>query len=246
MSQQNIFDNEAFFEGYKAIRDADGNANDLFEIPALFSLLPPLTDCRVLDLGCGYGEHCEAYVGMGARRVVGIDISDRMLSVARAEHAHPRITYLHLPMESVREVEGPFDVVVSSLALHYVEDFAALAADVYSLLAEGGVFVFSQEHPLNTSYSGGERWTVDETGAKRYLNLADYGVEGRRTYRWLVDGVECYHRTFSTIVNDLVAAGFAVERVLEPLPTEAVLEVYPKYKSMYHMPYFLVVKAIKR
>ena len=36
MAKQNIFDNEIFFEGYKTIRDKEGNANDLFEIPALF------------------------------------------------------------------------------------------------------------------------------------------------------------------------------------------------------------------
>ena len=44
MAKQNIFDNETFFEGYKAIRDRKGNANDLFEIPALFSLLPEQED----------------------------------------------------------------------------------------------------------------------------------------------------------------------------------------------------------
>jgi hypothetical protein len=54
MAKQNIFDNETFFEGYKAIRDREGNANDLFEIPALFSLLPDLKGKSVLDLGCGF------------------------------------------------------------------------------------------------------------------------------------------------------------------------------------------------
>ena len=56
MPKQNIFDNETFFEGYKKIREKESNANDLFEIPTLLSLLPDLTGKRVLDLGCGYGE----------------------------------------------------------------------------------------------------------------------------------------------------------------------------------------------
>ena len=42
MSQQNIYDNSTFFEGYKKIREKKSNANDLFETPALFSLLPDL------------------------------------------------------------------------------------------------------------------------------------------------------------------------------------------------------------
>lgn len=52
MAQQNIYDNEIFFEGYKKIRDNEVNANNLFEIPALFSMMPELKGKRVLDLGC--------------------------------------------------------------------------------------------------------------------------------------------------------------------------------------------------
>lgn len=46
MAKQNIFDNETFFEGYKKIREKEANANDLFEIPTLFSLLPDLKGKR--------------------------------------------------------------------------------------------------------------------------------------------------------------------------------------------------------
>ena len=60
MAQQNIYDNEIFFEGYKKLRENTASANVLFEIPALLSLLPDLEGKRVLDLGCGYGEHCKS------------------------------------------------------------------------------------------------------------------------------------------------------------------------------------------
>lgn len=48
MAQQNIYDNETFFEGYRKLRDNEVNANNLFEIPALFSLMPDLTNKKVL------------------------------------------------------------------------------------------------------------------------------------------------------------------------------------------------------
>ena len=101
MAKQNIFDNETFFEGYKAIRNREGNANDLFEIPALFSLLPNLKGTSVLDLGCGFGEHCVEFVNKGASKVVGIDISEKMLEVAKKEHSNPAITYMLLPIEDI-------------------------------------------------------------------------------------------------------------------------------------------------
>ena len=87
MSVQNIYDNEIFFSGYSKIRENKSNANELFEKPALFSLLPALKDKTVLDLGCGYGEHCMRFVKEGAKKVTGIDISQKMLAVAKAENA---------------------------------------------------------------------------------------------------------------------------------------------------------------
>ena len=131
MSVQNIYDNEIFFSGYSKIRENKSNANELFEKPALFSLLPALKDKTVLDLGCGYGEHCMRFVKEGAKKVTGIDISQKMLAVAKAENAHQSITYLHMPMEDIGDLQERFDIVVSSLAFHYVEDFQALIKNIY-------------------------------------------------------------------------------------------------------------------
>lgn len=245
MQTQNIYDNEAFFKGYRKLRENAGNANDLFEKPALFALLPDLKGKAVLDLGCGFGEHCMEYIRAGAQRVVGIDVSEKMLAIARAENQNPRITYRKLAIEKLPELSERFDVVTSSLALHYVQDFRLTVRNVYAALKDRGVFVFSQEHPLGTAYSGGERWTRDRDGNKRYVNLADYGLEGEREVVWLAEHVQIYHRTFSTIVNALADAGFAIEKMTEPLPTQEILERYPKSKDLFHKPDFLLIRARK-
>ena len=106
MAQQNIYDNEVFFEGYKKIRDNKINANNLFEIPALFSMLPDIKNKRVLDLGCGFGEHCKRFIDCGAKKVVGIDISEKMLEVARNENSDPNIIYINMPMEKIAELKA--------------------------------------------------------------------------------------------------------------------------------------------
>ena len=245
MAKQNIYDNEIFFEGYKKIRENEANANNLFEMPALFSMLPELKGKKVLDLGCGFGEHCKRFVECGAEKVVGVDISEKMLEVAMQENNDQRITYLNMPMEDISKLHEQFDVVISSLAFHYVEDFEALIRNIYQMLNEDGVFVFSQENPLCTCHSGGNRWTKDENGNKLYLNLADYGVEGERESVWFVDNVKKYHRTFSTIINTLVEAGFSIEKMIEPLPSNEHLEKYPDYKDLFHKPDFLLIKGRK-
>ncbi len=245
MALQNIFDNETFFEGYQQLRAREVNANNLFEIPERFKLLPDLKGARILDLGCGTGEHCREYIEMGASAVTGIDISEKMLAVAKEQNSDPKITYLKMPMEDLGKLEGEFDLAISSLVLHYIEDYKGVLKNLNRLLVPGGEFVFSQEHPLATAYSGGERWTRDGNGRKLHVNLADYSVESERDTTWFVDNVKIYHRTFSTVINDLIDAGFIIEKVVEPKPSEEILEKYPDYYDLFHKPDFLLVKARK-
>ena len=245
MAQQNIYDNATFFEGYRNLREKENNANNLFEIPALLSLLPELYGKKVLDLGCGFGDHCRLFAEMGAEKVIGIDISSKMLDVARKENADSRIEYINMPIESIDKLNGSFDIAVSSLAFHYIEDFSGAVKNVFDRLSEGGIFVFSQEHPLVTCHSRGSRWTKDENGEKLYVNLANYGVEGERETKWFVEGVKIYHRTFSLIINTLTEVGFTVEKMIEPRPSPELLEKHPEHKDLFHKPDFLLIRARK-
>lgn len=246
MAKQNIYDNETFFNEYRKLREREVNANNLFELPTLFSMMPDLNGKKVLDLGCGAGERCLDYLRLGAASVTGIDISAKMLDVARKEHSDPKITYINMAMEDIGSIDDTFDVVISSLALHYVDDFSGVAENVYRLLSDGGIFLFSQEHPLATCYSGsGDRWTRDENGRKLHVNIANYCVEKRNDSTWFVEGVQRYHRMFSTIVNTLANTGFRILQMAEPYPTEELVQKYPEYYDLYHKPDFLFVKSVK-
>ena len=162
MAKQNIYDNEIFFEGYKKIRENEANANNVFEIPALFSLLPDLKGKSVLDLGCGFGEHCKGFIQSGAAKVVGVDISAKMLEVAREENSDPRITYLNMAMEDIGSLEEHFDVVVSSLAFHYVEDFDGVVGTI-------GEKIFANVSNYCVETENESTWFVDNV--KRYHRM---------------------------------------------------------------------------
>ncbi len=146
-------------------------------------------------------------------------------------------------MEELDKIEGEFDLAVSSLAMHYIEDYQGVIRNIHRLLVTNGLFVFSQEHPVVTCHSGGDRWTRDENGHKLYANLADYGIEGERHTIWFVDDVLIYHRMFSTVINTLTEEGFTIEKLIEPEPSEELLRKYPDYYDLLHRPDFLLVKA---
>ena len=91
---QNIYDDPSFFEGYSRLQRSKLGLGGAPEWPALRGMLPSLTGLRVLDLGCGFGWFARWVRQAGAASVRGVDLSERMLSRARAETSDPAITYL--------------------------------------------------------------------------------------------------------------------------------------------------------
>jgi SAM-dependent methyltransferase len=215
---QNIYDDPRFFAGYRDLRDNRRGLNDVLEQPALRMLLPPLADLDVLDLGCGDGSFARWCVEQGARRVVGVDLSQRMLALAAERTRDARISFLRGAIEQVAFGPAAFDLVVSSYALHYVEDYAGVAACVFDWLRPGGSFVFSIEHPVMTAQVAPQDWVTDHVGRRLFWALDDYADEGERRSRWFVDGVLKYHRRADTLVNGLLDAGFVLTRMCEPAP----------------------------
>jgi SAM-dependent methyltransferase len=240
---QNIYDDMTFFEGYKSLRDADTGLNGALEIPALHGLLPELSNLHVLDLGCGFGEFARFASAQGAASVTGVDISARMLEEAVRRTSDPSVSYERCPIEQCRPAADSFNLVVSSLALHYVEDYAGVVERVFKALKPGGHFVFSVEHPLCTAYPAG--WVRDNEGHRRYWPVDHYREEGKRDTRWFVDGVIKYHRTVETYVNTLIRSGFLLEHLGEPGPTAEALKARPTLEAERRRPPFLLLRALR-
>ena len=239
---QNLYDNEKFFNLYKELRSKSNSANNLEEKPELLSLLPDLKGKKVLDLGCGYGEWCKIYSEMGASYVKGIDISSKMLEVAKSECSQfSNIEFGLLDMVKLDELNETFDVVVSSLAVHYVEDFEKLCKDVKKILNKDGIFLFSQEHPIFTATKKGVTWQTDIDNVVKGMVVEDYPESGKRNVYWLVENVVKYHRTFSDIINALVKAGFHIVQVKEPTVSDEVIELNKSLARCKHVPDYLFV-----
>lgn len=243
-NEQNIFDNAEFFQGYREIRENPYNYNLLIEHPALIGLLPDLTGKAILDMGCGFGEMCEEFLSRGAAFVTGIDVSENMLQEAKARRKD-NLEILRMDMCDIKDLGRKYDVITSSLAVHYIADWRELVGSVYACLNEGGTFIFSQEHPLTTAPLNGPSYEKNKDSDGIHYRLTDYGRSGIRHTEWLTDDVEKYHRTFSEILNTLTDTGFRIDELKEPLPTAQAIEKNPKMIKEFHKPSFLLVKAVK-
>jgi ubiquinone/menaquinone biosynthesis C-methylase UbiE len=244
--QQNIFDNETFFNKYIKLRRNPIGHNELIEKPAFISLLPKLKGSNVLDLGCGHGDLSREIIKNGATKVVGVDISKRMLEHTKLYQNH-NIEYINADMMCLKDLGYEFDLVVSSLSFHYLENVETVFEYVSRSLKMNGYFVFSVEHPIYTSPSknNDDSWVLEDSGAKESWILDSYFSEEKRIKDWIIPNVEKYHRKFETYFTLLIKYSFTVESVLEP---SADFEVLKKNKNLYYeniRPAYLLFKAKK-
>ncbi len=138
---------------------------------------------RILDLGTGTGETVAAVLARhpGAD-AVGVDKNERMLDAARA-----RLAGLPVELEVGNLVDplpaGPFDLVVSALAVHHLEgpDKAALFARIAGVLRPGGRFVLGDVvipvDPADAVTPGLEGHDRPSTVADQLRWLADAGFD---------------------------------------------------------------------
>ena len=192
--KQNKYDDDVFFNKYSNMNRSKNGLEGAGEWHELKKMMPNFKDKRVLDLGCGFGWHCRYAVENGARSVIGIDISQKMLSEAKSKTKCGNIEYICMPIEDIDFPEESFDVVISSLALHYVKSFEDVLVRVYKCLSKGGDFVFSVEHPIFTA-QGPQDWYYDGKGNILHWPVDHYFTEGIRNAKFL--GEEVINSTFA-------------------------------------------------
>ena len=248
MAGQNIYDNDTFFENFRNSRSQEVNFNDCIETPILFAMLPDLRGKKILDIGCGMGQHAKQYSEMGAESVLGIDISEKMLEYARNHNSAENILYQRMAVEDIGTMNDQFDLVTSSLVFDYIEDFGDLMRKIRRLMKDDAELVFSMSHPIVTAWDGVyDRYTRTETGERLYANLRNYCKEGFRKVDWVVKGYERYHRTVSTLINAMIQAGFVIEECQEARLSDEMREQYPAlFGGTIHRPEFIFFRCRKK
>ena len=240
--KQNKYDDDTFFNKYSNMDRSKNGLEGAGEWHELKNMLPDFKDKRVLDLGCGFGWHCRYAVENGARSVIGIDISQKILSEAKSKTKCGNIEYICMPIEDIDFPEESFDVVISSLALHYIKSFEDVLDRVYKCLSRGGDFIFSVEHPIFTA-QGPQDWYYDDKGNILHWPVDHYFTEGIRNAKFLGEEVIKYHRTLTTYLNRLSELGFEITGVVEPTPAENMLNAVPGLFDELRRPMMVLVTA---
>jgi SAM-dependent methyltransferase len=213
-----------------------GSLNAYYERPATISLLGNVAGLRVLDAGCGPGALTEWLVEHGAA-VTAVDVSPEMVRIARervGDRARVQVADLAdpLPLET-----GSVDVVVSSLAMHYITDWDVPLGEFRRVLTPDGAAVFSTHHPAMDwqMHSPGDYFAVRQVSERWSL-----GTEGGFD-------VTFWRRPLTAITESIYRAGFLIERLVEPAPVPELADVdTDDYRRLRTSPAFLFFRLVKR
>jgi len=225
---------EMLAERYAALIDTKPH-NAYYERPATLSLLPDVRGKKVLDAGCGPGVYAEWLTAQGAR-VVALDVSPKMVQLARERLSDKVEVHLADFRQRLDFEDGLFDLVLSALAMDYVRDWHTVFREFHRLLRTNGHLVMSCGHPFADMLLHPE---------SNYFQV--------ELLHWVWRGfgipvrMPSHRRPLSAILNPLLEAGFDVERVLEPLPTEEFRQADPEeYEKLTRQPGFLCLRAVRR
>lgn len=244
----NFFDDRTFFNKYDEMPRSQKGLTAAGEWEAFQKMIPDLEGAHVLDLGCGYGWHCEYAVEQGAAHVVGIDISEKMIDRAQTQPNADKVTYIRGSLDNLEELgfeAHEFDVVMSSLALHYLPSFNDIVEQVKEVLTINGTFVFSVEHPIYTA-DGSQDWIYDEDGSKVGWPVDHYHRQGERLTNFLGEPITKYHRTLAHYLSVLIEHHFVIKGIDEPVPSERLMDENPEMKDELRRPMMLIISARRK
>ena len=232
----NQYDNPDFFAAYAQMSRSKFGLEGAGEWHQLKPMFPELAGKTVLDLGCGYGWHCKYAADHRAATVLGIDQSAQMIKEATRRNPADCIKYRVCDIQSFEYPAEAYDLVVSNLALHYIEDLQEIYHLVHRTLKTDGVFLFNIEHPTFTAGVG------QQFHADGFWPIKDYYYPGQRITDFLGHTVQKHHHTLTQILNGLLQTGFTLEAVEEAMPPEQWREHMPEEMQR---PMMLLVRARK-
>ena len=191
---------------------------------------------RVLDIGCGEGRFSRVLAELGAE-ITGIDLTEPLLERAR-RLAVGGESYLAGDAETLDVVSSEsFDLAVSYIVLVDLLDYRASIEAAYRVLRPGGRFVVCNVHPMRSAVPNG--W-INQGGRKLFYGVDNYTDEGPREFPWWGRNFVNMHRTLSSYVNAFVGAGFTLEGMEEPTPSEEQLVEDPTFDDEFRAPNFIV------
>lgn len=207
-------------------------------------LFGDVTNLKVLEIGCGSGHSLKFMDENNASELWGVDLSKKQIDAARAllNNSKSPVKLFESPMEDNPGLPiNYFDIVYSIYALGWTTNLDQTLRNVHNYLKQGGVFIFSWEHPL---FSRVRNMNGTLTFNKPYHEEGPYEHEA-----WSHPAIMQQFR-MSTYINSLISNGFTIERIVEDVclsdsDIQRHSNSWYSYEKARYLPTTLIIKSKK-
>lgn len=173
--------------------DINQNKTRDLEAISLRQTLSGLRCKRILEIGCGTGKNT-AWLHTIADELLAVDLSDKMLAVAKSKIASGRVQFQQADITQNWDfATGTFDLITFSLVLEHISDLQAVLHKAYRVLEPGGKVYIGELHPFK-----------QYNGTKARFDT----VQGTQV-------VTCFNHHISDFTSGARAAGFEIELINE-------------------------------
>jgi len=234
-----FYDDPDTYETYAARRDDANSPNEVLDRPVIEALVGDVSGLEILDLGCGQAQFGSWALAKGCASYTGLAGSKRMISAANSALEGTSGTAHLGDILDWDYPQSKFDLVVSRLVFHYIEDLQRPLAAVRNTLRVSGRLVFSVEHPVITSSDESSR-----SGGKRSNWIVDrYFETGLRETEWMGSEVKKFHRTVEDYFQLVRQAGFIVEALRESRPIPELFPETTEFERRNRVPLMLFMEC---
>jgi ubiquinone/menaquinone biosynthesis C-methylase UbiE len=220
------------------------------EVPALIKIIGDVKNKIILDMGCGFGDHAEKISKQKFKKLIGFDISKELVKFANEQEITNSTFYVGDMSKKLKHENSTFDVVYSSLAIHYIKNINKLFKEVNRVLKKNGIFCFSTGHPIFNLVNQNDEHIIGfkkQSIGQRIIygnyfdespKLNDLGSLGK---------VKLCNFTYETLIKAGIANGFELIDYKDAKPTK-ISKKYDseKYKLTNTLPTFILFKFKKK
>ena len=223
------------------------------EVPAMIKMIGNVKNKVILDMGCGFGDHAHKLSKQGAKEIIGFDLSKEQIKFAKKQKIKNAKFDIGSMDEKLKYKDNNFDLVISSLALHYVKHINQLFAEVNRVLKKNSLFIISTGHPIfdllceSVGDRNISRIQVERKDGKQLIEgnyfdetpkLANLGGLGK---------IMTYPYTFETLIKAGLKNGFELTDYHDAKPIPSSKSIDPeKYKLNTTLPSFILFKWKKK
>ena len=253
--------NQDFYNDYarewtERLRDGKNIVHTYLEKPAFLKTIGDVTGKKILCVGCGSGDECMELKNAGAEHVVGVDLSPEFIKIAK--ESFPTLEFHQMDMENLDFPEKSFDLVVSSLTIHYASNWEKTFGEIRKILKDDGKAVISTNHPIRfgSEIKREKEREIFLLGYIRYKDpqlfgdvIGDYLNSRRIDDVWFRNKfpVSYYHKPISEMLKEIRESKFELTNFLEPKPEPWVKEKDPSFYNIHSkIPLFIIFELKKK